>query len=60
MASPSRGPSAHDLGRLWFTADAGRICYLEIVSFGGKAIFEKAEEILESCTIYDVDRVGKY
>lgn len=58
--APHRGPAAHDLGNLWLTADARRICYLEIVSFGGKAISETAEKVLESCTTYDVDRVGKY
>lgn len=60
MASPLQGPTAHDLGKLWFTGDARRICYLEIVLFGGKVISERAKEVLESYTIYDVDRVGKY
>lgn len=31
----------------------------EIVSFGDKAVSEKAEKVLESCTVSDVGRVGE-
>jgi hypothetical protein len=59
MTNASQRSTAHDLSHLWFAAEAERIYYLEIVSFGEKVISETAENILESCSIYGVNKVGK-